>query len=84
MRIMTGNSLLLSLSTRLNRRPVLTALVVYSIGLGVAASIGAFAVWRASTSCPMLRRSQNHYVVQSSADVAGRRGPLSMTVYEVS
>jgi hypothetical protein len=50
--------------SNLNRRPMLTALMVYSVCIGlVAASMAAFAVRRASSGCPILRRSQP-YVVQ--------------------
>lgn len=48
----------------LNRRPVLTAMMVYSIGFGAAALMAAVAVWRANASCPQSRRPEQPYVVQ--------------------
>jgi hypothetical protein len=36
----------------LDRRPILTAMMVYLAGLGVAALIVAFAVWRESSCSP--------------------------------
>jgi hypothetical protein len=48
----------------LKRRPVLAAMMVYSVGLGAAALMAAFAVWRASPSCPLARRPEQPYVVQ--------------------
>jgi hypothetical protein len=48
----------------LNRRPVLTAMMVYSVGFGVAALMAAVAVWRASSNCPVSHRPEQPYVVQ--------------------
>jgi hypothetical protein len=48
----------------LNRRPVLTAVMVYSIGFGAAALMAAVAVWRANASCPLSHRPEQPYVVQ--------------------
>jgi hypothetical protein len=49
----------------LNRRPVLTAMMVYSVGFGVAALMAAVAVWRANSSCPESRSPEQPYVVQT-------------------
>jgi len=46
------------------RNPVLTALVLYSIVFGVTALMAAFAVWLASSGCPIRQRSEPPYVVQ--------------------
>jgi putative ABC transport system permease protein len=49
---------------RLRRNPVLTAMMLYSVVLGMTALMAAFAVWRASSGCPMRQRSEPLYVVQ--------------------
>jgi hypothetical protein len=46
----------------LDRRPVLTAMMVYSVGFGAAALMAAVAVWRANASCPLSHRSDQPYV----------------------
>jgi hypothetical protein len=48
----------------LGRRPVLAAMAVYSVGLGIAVLMAVFAVWRASSSCPLPRRPEHSYVVK--------------------
>lgn len=48
----------------LRRRPVLAGMMVYSIGFAAAALMATIAVWRSSSSCPALRRSEHLYVVQ--------------------
>jgi hypothetical protein len=48
----------------LRSRPVLAALVVYSVSLGIAVLMAAFAVWRAGSSCPLSRRPEHSYVVR--------------------
>lgn len=61
MRNSAGNSIQLCL----NRRPVLTAMMVYSIGFGAAALMAGVAVWRANASCPLSHRSEQPYVVEN-------------------
>jgi len=61
MRNTAGNFIHLSL----NRRPVLTAMMVYSVGFGAAALMAAVAVWRANTNCPLSHRAEQPYVVQT-------------------
>jgi hypothetical protein len=48
----------------LRRRPVLAAMVVYSIGFAAAALMATIAVWRSASSCPASRRPEHLYVVQ--------------------
>lgn len=55
----------------LNRRPVLTAMMVYSMGFGAVALTAAVAVWRAGSGCPLSHRSEQPYVVQIAVDVPG-------------
>jgi hypothetical protein len=50
---------------RLRRNPVLTAMVLYSAVFGVTALMAAFAVWLASSGCPIRQRPEPPYVVQS-------------------
>jgi hypothetical protein len=52
----------------LTRRPVLTAMMVYSIGLAVA----GFAVWRVGSNSPNPRMCGKPYLVQATAEIAGR------------
>jgi hypothetical protein len=56
----------------LRRRPVLSAMMVYSIGFGAAALIATFAVWRSTSMCPGLRRPEHLYVVRIVSGHAGR------------
>jgi hypothetical protein len=51
----------------LRRKPVLTALMVYSAGICVAVSIAALAVWRETSKCPDSQRFEQPYVVQAGA-----------------
>jgi len=60
MRNTAGNFIYLSLI----RRPVLTAMMVYSVGFGAVALMAAVAVWRANSTCPLSRRPEQPYVVQ--------------------
>ena len=48
----------------LRRRPVLAAMMVYSIGIAAAALMATIAVWRSASSCPDSRRPEHLYVVQ--------------------
>jgi hypothetical protein len=59
----------------LRRNPVLTAMMVYSLGFCVAASIAAFAAWRESSQQPILRRPAHPYLVQSASPVPLRAIP---------
>ena len=65
---------------RLRRNPVLTTMMVYSVVFGVAVLMAAFAVWRASSSCPVRRWPEPLYVVQISAGIATRSDPLVLNV----
>jgi hypothetical protein len=53
------------MNLNLKHRPVLTAMMVYSVGFGAAALMAAVAVWRANSSCPLSHRSEPTYVVQN-------------------
>lgn len=53
----------------LRRNPVLTAMLVYSLGICMAASIAAFAAWRESSQQPILQRPAHPYLVQSALPV---------------
>jgi hypothetical protein len=59
----------------LRRNPVLTAMMVSSLILGITALVAAFTVWRASSSCSIPRKTVFPYVVRvveatgSQADV---------------
>jgi hypothetical protein len=61
---MTANHLSLS---SLRRRPVLIAMLVYSVAYGAV----AFAVWREATGISNYRRCENHHLAQSSAESVG-------------
>jgi hypothetical protein len=57
--------------SRLSRRPVLIAMMVYSVAYGAA----TFVVWRAATSISNHRSCEKHYLVQSSAQGVGGEIP---------
>jgi hypothetical protein len=61
----------------LNRRPVLTAVMVYSIAVGVAVLMAVIAAWRASSRCPTLGSSAGLYVVHIPEDIPAHNGDLS-------
>ena len=63
---MTANHRYMSLSS-LRRRPVLIAMVMYSVAYGAA----TYAVWRETSSIPAHRNCEKHYLVQSSAPSVG-------------
>jgi hypothetical protein len=63
---MTANHRCMSLSS-LSRRPVLIAMMVYSVAYGAA----AFAVWREATSISNHRECTKQHLVQKSAHSAG-------------
>jgi len=71
MRNIAGYHLHLALR-RLRYHPVLTAMMVYSVGFVVAALIAAFALWRATSSSTIPHNSELLYVVQIIAGGAGR------------
>jgi len=48
----------------LRRNPVLTAMMVSSLVLGITALVAAFTVWRASSSCSIPRKTVFPYVVR--------------------
>lgn len=55
------------MTVNLSRRPVLVALMVYSVAYGAA----TFAVWREASGISNQRQCEKHYLVQSSANGAG-------------
>jgi hypothetical protein len=59
-------------SSLLRRKPVLTALMVSSLVLGLTALVAAITVWRASSSCSISRRTVLPYVVQVVEGSASR------------
>jgi hypothetical protein len=63
---MTANHRYMSLSS-LRRRPVLIAMMVYSVAYGAV----TFAVWRETTGISNDRKCEKHYLVQSSAESVG-------------
>ena len=63
---MTANHRYMSLSS-LRRRPVLIAMVMYSVAYGAA----TFALWRETSSISTHRNCEKHYLVQSSAQSVG-------------
>jgi hypothetical protein len=67
MRNMAPRSIDMSMS-RWDRRPVLTAMMVYSIVLGLAALLVAFAVWRETSWNPGPQKSYQLYMVLTPPD----------------
>jgi hypothetical protein len=59
----------------LRRRPVLAAMMVYSIGLAAAALVVTIAVWRSASSCPDSRRPEHLYLVRITPSSAGHSDP---------
>ncbi len=49
----------------LDRRPMLTAMMVYLAGLGVAVLIVAFAVWRETSCSPCPQKFHPSYMVEA-------------------
>ena len=66
---MAANHRYMSLSS-LGRRPVLIAMMVYSVAYGIA----TFAVWREISSTSNYRTCGKHYLVQSSAESVDTQG----------
>jgi hypothetical protein len=56
----------------LRRNPVLTAMMVCSLVLGLTALAAAFTVWRASSTCSIPRKTVFPYVVRVVEATAGR------------
>jgi hypothetical protein len=54
----------------LRRKPVLTAMMVSSLVLGITALVAAITVWRASSSCSIPHKTLHPYVVQVVGEVA--------------
>jgi hypothetical protein len=63
-------------ATLLRRNPVLTAMMVSSLVLGMTALVAAFTVWRASSSCSIPRKTVLPYVVQIVGATASRADVL--------
>jgi hypothetical protein len=63
-------------ATLLRRKPVLTAMMVCSLVLGMTALAAAITVWRAISSCPNPRTTVLPYVVQVVAATASRADVL--------
>jgi predicted small integral membrane protein len=57
--------------TLLRRNPVLTAMMVSSLVLGITALVAAITVWRASSSCSIPRKTVLPYVVQAVGATRG-------------
>jgi hypothetical protein len=66
----------------LSRRPVLTAVMVYSIGVGVAVLMAVIAAWRAPSRCPPTRSSAGLYVVHIPAGIPTRNERLDLLINE--
>jgi hypothetical protein len=76
---MAANHRYMSLSS-LSRRPVLIAMMVYSVAYGGA----TLAVWRESTSTSNYRKCEKHYLVQSSAESVGRSETRGLRIYDAA
>ena len=55
----------------LRRNPVLTAVMVCSLVLGMTALAAAYTVWRAGSSCSLPHKTVLHYVVRVVEVTAG-------------
>jgi len=62
--------------TLLRRNPVLTAMMVSSLMLGITALAAAITVWRASSSCSIPHKTVLPYVVQV-VEATGRADVLT-------
>jgi hypothetical protein len=60
----------------LRRNPVLTAMMVSSLVLGITALVAAFTMWRAISSCSLPRKTIFPYVVRVVEANAGRADAL--------
>ena len=65
-----------AISNRLQRNPVLTAMTVTSLIIGVTTSIAGVAAWRASSAC-IAPTSAPPHLVQGVADAAARSDLLT-------
>ena len=72
---MTANHRYMSLSS-LRRRPVLIAMMVYSVAYGAV----TFGVWRGVTDITKHRECEKHYLVQSSAESVGGSNAQSLPI----
>jgi hypothetical protein len=63
-------------ATLLRRKPVLTAMMVSSLVLGITALAAAITVWRASSSCSIPRTAVLPYVVRVVEATASRADVL--------
>jgi hypothetical protein len=75
---MTANHRYMSLSS-LRRRPVLIAMIVYSLAYGAV----AFAVWREATDISNHRECEN-YLLQGSTDSVGGSKTQSMRILKAA
>jgi hypothetical protein len=64
----------------LRRRPMLAAMMVYSIGFAAAALMATIAGWRSASSCPGWSKPQHLYVVQSISTALAHHEPLAAIV----
>jgi hypothetical protein len=76
---MTANHRYMSLSS-LRRRPVLIAMMVYSVAYGAV----TFAVWREATDNSNHRECEKHYLVQSSAESVGGSKTQSLRILKAA
>jgi hypothetical protein len=63
-------------ATLLRRKPVLTAMMVSSLVLGITALAAAITVWRASSSCSISHKTVLPYVVRVVEGTASRADVL--------
>jgi len=56
----------------LERRPMLTAMMMYAVGFGAAALIVSFAVWREASYSPNRQKSYPLYMVSIAPNFVGR------------
>jgi hypothetical protein len=59
----------------LRRRPVVSTMMVYSIGFAAVALVATIAVWRSTSTCPALRRPEHLYIVRIIPGNAARVDP---------
>lgn len=76
---MTANHRYMSLSS-LRRRPVLIAMMVYSVAYGAV----AFAVWREATDISNHRECEKHYLVQSSTESVAGSKTQSLRIFKAA
>jgi hypothetical protein len=68
-------------ATLLRRNPVLTAMMVCSLVLGITALAAAFTVWRAGPSCSIPRKTVLPYLVRM---VESTTGPDARIEYQAA